>query len=451
MATQGLFQLLGESPQEVRRKYEAGLMLSPQEMGQQGLLQQVISTIAQGGTGFGYGLSRALGGKAPGEAEAEATQQALEEAQASGATQSGLLSTMADRFASVGDSRRSILARQMATQAKAQEDAEAAQAETRRLQQEKLGIELDILKGKPAREAKEKQFLSRFIAQNSPTMQDATQVEQFLEGASIDFARKVATEAMKPGQQIKFEAGGEVKLYNTKTGESTVLGKVEQKPMDYGDEAERIAFSKFGKKASELLPTEMSEVDATIQARALKNAQATVADRTLDRATKLSGLTNSYLKIAKPDQDVISNANIALEQLELARKGNSQAYQSVIRQLAKLSGEKQISQRDVDAFGFDKSFVGKTWDALAQAISSVPSSNTLDNIQAIIISQQDQAIRQLTNNMTTQRNTLQVSGGFDEPTTDALFKGFVFRYKRGGKTIEVDASTGDMFEIKPKG
>jgi len=124
MATQGLFQLLGDSPQDIRSKYEAGLMLSPQEMGQQGLLQQVISTIAQGGTGFGYGLSRALGGKAPGEAEAEKEYAVLKEAQASGASYEDILNRIAQ---TTTDPRRALLASQMAAQARQERLVKEAQ------------------------------------------------------------------------------------------------------------------------------------------------------------------------------------------------------------------------------------------------------------------------------------------------------------------------------------
>lgn len=123
MATQGLFQLLGESPQEVRRKYEAGLMLTPEAMGQQGLLQQVVSTIGQGGGMAGYGLGRMLGAKAPGEAEAEAQQAALLEAQQSGLSGSALYKRLADISA---DPRRAFILRQQAAEMEAAE-AKAAQ------------------------------------------------------------------------------------------------------------------------------------------------------------------------------------------------------------------------------------------------------------------------------------------------------------------------------------
>ena len=88
MATQlqgmGLFGM--PTAQEARQQYEQGLMLTPAQMGSQGLLQQVVSTIAQGGAGVGYGLGRMMGGMAPQEAEAMGMQQAMQEVTAMGIT-----------------------------------------------------------------------------------------------------------------------------------------------------------------------------------------------------------------------------------------------------------------------------------------------------------------------------------------------------------------------------
>ena len=118
MATQGLFNLLGPTPEEVRAQYEAGLSLTPAQMGQQSLLQQITSTIAGGGAGLGYGLGRMMGGAAPGEAEAEAQQAALLEAQQSGLSGSALYKRLADISA---DPRRAFVLRQQAAEMEAAE------------------------------------------------------------------------------------------------------------------------------------------------------------------------------------------------------------------------------------------------------------------------------------------------------------------------------------------
>ena len=71
MATDSVLGLFGmQSPQQLQQDYLSGLMVSPAQMGQQGLLQQLISTGANAGAMMGYGGGRLLGGKVAGEVEA---------------------------------------------------------------------------------------------------------------------------------------------------------------------------------------------------------------------------------------------------------------------------------------------------------------------------------------------------------------------------------------------
>lgn len=126
MATQGLFNLLGPTPEEVRAQYEAGLSLTPAQMGQQSLLQQVASTIAGGGAGLGYGLGRMMGGAAPGETEAVAQQEVLRQAQQSGLSGSALYKRLAQTTA---DPRRALAFGQMAAEMEREEKLQEMQME----------------------------------------------------------------------------------------------------------------------------------------------------------------------------------------------------------------------------------------------------------------------------------------------------------------------------------
>ena len=113
MATQlqgmGLFGM--PTAQEARQQYEQGLMLTPAQMGSQGLLQQVVSTIAQGGAGVGYGLGRMMGGMAPQEAEAMGMQQAMQEVTAMGITDPAKkMTALADALQKRGLSRAAMKA-----------------------------------------------------------------------------------------------------------------------------------------------------------------------------------------------------------------------------------------------------------------------------------------------------------------------------------------------------
>lgn len=148
MATQGLFNLLGPTPEEVRAQYEAGLYLTPAQMGQQNLLQQVTSTIAGGGAGIGYGLGRMMGGAAPGETEAVAQQEVLRQAQQSGLSGSALYKRLAETTA---DPRRAIALRQQAAQMEAAEAKAKQEAEITKLDIEAKRYAADERTNAPAR------------------------------------------------------------------------------------------------------------------------------------------------------------------------------------------------------------------------------------------------------------------------------------------------------------
>lgn len=52
-----------QNPQDSYQNYLQGMMVSPQQMGSQGLYQQLISTMANAGAGIGGGIGRMLGGR----------------------------------------------------------------------------------------------------------------------------------------------------------------------------------------------------------------------------------------------------------------------------------------------------------------------------------------------------------------------------------------------------
>lgn len=80
MATDSVLGLFGmQSPQQLQQDYLSGLMVSPAQMGQQGLLQQLISTGANAGAMMGYGGGRLLGGKVAGEVEAAVVNDVLQQ------------------------------------------------------------------------------------------------------------------------------------------------------------------------------------------------------------------------------------------------------------------------------------------------------------------------------------------------------------------------------------
>lgn len=131
MATQqgsGLFGM--PTPQEARQQYEQGLFLSPAQIGSQGLLQQVVSTIGEAGAGVGYGLGRMLGGMPAQEAEAIGMQEAAAEVAGMGITDpSKRMTALADALQKRGLSRAAMQALEKGRAMKLQ-DLQTQQAES---------------------------------------------------------------------------------------------------------------------------------------------------------------------------------------------------------------------------------------------------------------------------------------------------------------------------------
>jgi len=112
MATQGMFNMFGATPEEIRAKYEQGLLGKPRGGGL--------------GRQLGYSIGRMLGGRVPGEAEAEARQQAMQQALESGETGSSMFTNLARQYQAAGDYGRAFAAMQEAKRLKTEEDAAAA-------------------------------------------------------------------------------------------------------------------------------------------------------------------------------------------------------------------------------------------------------------------------------------------------------------------------------------
>ena len=82
MASEILGLFGGQNPQQLRNAALDSMLISPSQMGSQGLLQQVVSMGRNAGTVAGMGAGRLLGGKVAGEVEASYLEQAIQAGQA---------------------------------------------------------------------------------------------------------------------------------------------------------------------------------------------------------------------------------------------------------------------------------------------------------------------------------------------------------------------------------
>ena len=93
----GLFDT--QSPQQLRNAALDSMMISPTQMGSQGLLQQVVSMGQNAGTMLGMGAGRLLGGKVAGEVEAAYVDEAIKAGNAVKGTPAEKMQAVADALA----------------------------------------------------------------------------------------------------------------------------------------------------------------------------------------------------------------------------------------------------------------------------------------------------------------------------------------------------------------
>jgi len=97
----------------------------------------------------------------------------------------------------------------------------------------------------------------------------------------------------------------------------------------------------------------------------------------------------------KPFRDAVnaSDAAIALAD-DVLKTGNFASASALSRQLAKASGETQLSKSDVDAFGGDPSLVGMVSDTVSRLSTGTPTADTTRKLKQLaqIIKKKNQAL-----------------------------------------------------------
>jgi hypothetical protein len=128
MAQSEILGLFGKNVQQLRNEYRDSNMISPAQMGSQGLLQQVVSM----GGNAGATLGGMLGGQVPGERESMAVDQAMQDSSDPSMTQAQRMRRVAE-----------LLSQQPGMSAQAMQALEAANAlDLKELQSQKAQQDL---------------------------------------------------------------------------------------------------------------------------------------------------------------------------------------------------------------------------------------------------------------------------------------------------------------------
>jgi hypothetical protein len=118
MASEILGLFGGQTPQQLRNAFLDSTMVSPQQMAQQGLLQQVVSMGQNAGSMIGAGAGRLFGGKVPGEVEQETIANIYQDIQKLDLpTESAKYKMFATKLGEAGLSQQAALASKKASEA----------------------------------------------------------------------------------------------------------------------------------------------------------------------------------------------------------------------------------------------------------------------------------------------------------------------------------------------
>ena len=113
----------------------------------------------------------------------------------------------------------------------------------------------------------------------------------------------------------------------------------------------------------------------------------------------------------KPYRDAVNAADAAIALADdVLKTGNFASASALSRQLAKASGETQLSKADVEAFGGDPSLVGMVSDTVSKLASGTPTADTTRKLKQLaqIIKKKNEALEN--NEIKQTQRTAELSG-----------------------------------------
>jgi hypothetical protein len=113
----------------------------------------------------------------------------------------------------------------------------------------------------------------------------------------------------------------------------------------------------------------------------------------------------------KPYRDAVNAADSAIALADdVLKTGNFASFSALSRQLAKASGETQLSKSDVEAFGADPSLVGMVSDIVSKLATGTPSEDSTRKLKQLaqILKKKNQALEN--NEIKQTQRTAELSG-----------------------------------------
>jgi hypothetical protein len=218
--------------EQLGQDYLRGMMVSPQQLGQQSLLQQVVSMGGNAGAGIGYGLGRLMGGMTADEVRAKGINDAMQTVQGMGLTSDAdMYGALSQELAKRGLTQDALMARNTGLKALQAEEQmrlarqqgdinlselgikqEAAAREAELLPLKIKGLQLDITTKEEALKTTEEQLAEALKAGDTPRAQglqrrlDAQKEEINLKKRELDIRSRQAEASMVTAEAAKSRA-----------------------------------------------------------------------------------------------------------------------------------------------------------------------------------------------------------------------------------------------------
>lgn len=405
MASEILGLFGGKSPQELRNAYLDSLMVSPAQMAQQSLLQQVVSMGQNAGSMLGVGVGGLLGGEAPGVREQQTIADIYKNIQTLDLpTESAKFKVFATELGKAGLTRQAAIASEKASKAASQELKD--QETTLGIEEKKLSnyfnratliprVQSAFVKLDSDKQALEKakqdyaqadktnpiavQQAAQTLANAQQTFKKtAAEIKQFeaLSPSVVAEAKAKATSAQlgvnkdvqaAAARQMMSEFAEGSPEYEMARNQLLAIeapSSLAPQKISFGTDREAVAAAKFNNRSfAELTPTEKQVVNDTVDAEAIAR-MAAQGSGTSD-VTKITAAKTAVRTAIQPYRDKIGLADQALTQLNM---NSPLAEAQVDRALAGLAGDKQLSMAEVNAVANRHGFVGSAANALQRFI-----------------------------------------------------------------------------------
>lgn len=147
----------------------------------------------------------------------------------------------------------------------------------------------------------------------------------------------------------------------------------------------------------------------------------------------------------KPYRDAVNAADAAIALADdVLKTGNFASASALSRQLAKASGETQLSKSDVDAFGGDPSLVGMVSDTISKLTSGTVTADTTRKLKQLaqIIKRKNEALEN--NEVRQTQRTAEMSGLY---TPEQVKEVFTLRGNKAAATTTRRTKSGVEYTV----